>query len=131
MAQGKDKAKHDILHEFGHAPGLNHEHQHPDCKIIFDRSALRNQGLEDFEIQRDYEKKNVVGAMVIPHDVRSIMHYSVVPKIVKNLSTEIPHNDVLSDGDKEILMTLYPAIGACTCHQAPHDPTSGISPSYF
>lgn len=101
-----------VLHEFGHALGLRHEHQHPDRTLVFD---------ED-EVYKDYESRNKTRGdayhdvlkksrrstvKTSPYDEQSIMHYGFSTPRLKS-PNEIPKPLQLSDGDKGFIQSLYP-----------------------
>lgn len=62
-----------ILHEFGHAIGMLHEHQRPDRDhyITINESNLTNKGLSDVKPKKTYNDVAYISA----YDYRSIMHY--------------------------------------------------------
>ncbi|KAI2613380.1 hypothetical protein GGR54DRAFT_650970 [Hypoxylon sp. NC1633] len=101
------KIQADVLHEFGHALGLIHEHQHPECKLKFDRLELMRKYSENF-IDQNYGRDRFIGTTATPYDVQSIMHYPVQWGDTIDRATYIPLSTVLSDGDRKILMSLYP-----------------------
>ncbi|RDS92225.1 M12 family metallopeptidase [Pseudomonas fluorescens] len=101
-----------VVHEFGHALGLRHEHQHPDRTLVFD----------DDEVYKDYESRNKTrgeayhdilrkshrsAVKTSPYDEKSIMHYSFSRPRLKSPS-EIPKPLQLSEGDKHFIQSLYP-----------------------
>ncbi|KAI4867431.1 hypothetical protein F4820DRAFT_202233 [Hypoxylon rubiginosum] len=105
----RSKVQADVLHEFGHALGLIHEPKHPGCKLNFNRTALKNRyGYDDKFINKNYGVGSVIGARTTRYDIYSIMHYPVEQGDTVSLVTRIPLNTVLSDGDKQLLMSLYP-----------------------
>ncbi|KAI1651114.1 uncharacterized protein F4817DRAFT_325186 [Daldinia loculata] len=89
--------------------GLEHEQKNPNCKLEFNRSALKRDGYNDDSIDRDYGKSRVIGNRTTPYDIHSIMHYPVKKGHTVNGNTEIGLNTVLSQGDRQFLMELYPA----------------------
>jgi len=112
---GKDLAKKTVLHEFGHALGLLHEHQHPQCPIDFDMEKLKQKTGWDEETIRS----NFVDipcrqhTRQQPYDPDSIMHYRVDAGMVSEQSvimihTPIPEPLELSDGDKKMIASMYP-----------------------
>ena len=79
-----------ILHEFGHALGLEHEHQHPDAPDLFDDERLKEHikhdgswnGIpSDQEVEKrmkDQWKASPVSPETVvssPYDKYSVMHY--------------------------------------------------------
>ncbi|MEJ5058613.1 MULTISPECIES: M12 family metallopeptidase [unclassified Pseudomonas] len=102
-----------VLHEFGHALGFLHEHQHPDASIPWNREATYLQ----YALEYGWSRAHVDGAVFPlprdanqsyePYDRHSIMHYNVL-----NICTvgdwEQPTNLQLSDGDKAAARKAYP-----------------------
>ena len=89
-SQGPHYYKSLILHEFGHALGLEHEHQRPDVPNLFDdeklKEIIKNQLMEDRmpHSDEDIEKKIEEQWKAIPidtaiktstYDKDSVMHY--------------------------------------------------------
>lgn len=103
--------QHDILHEFGHALGMEHEHTHPDCNIKFDFNAIlsgRYNG-DAKKMHTNYDKISSKQVTLSAYDQHSIMHYPVVTQDTTNGAKPVHPNNVLSDGDKKYLMRIYPA----------------------
>ena len=81
-----------IQHEFGHALGLEHEHQRPDVPNLFDdeklKEIVRNQLKQEHSPHSDKDVENKIKAqwealtpadphIVVssPYDKDSVMHY--------------------------------------------------------
>ena len=99
-----------MLHEFGHALGLEHEQKHPGCTLRFNRTALKNkQGYDDDFVDRNYGKEAVIGVRTTSYNTDFIMHYPVERGDTMSGFTHVPLNAVLSSGDWNILKEMYPA----------------------
>ncbi|OPA85705.1 hypothetical protein BFW87_27080 [Pseudomonas fluorescens] len=105
--------RHYILHEFGHALGVEHEHHHPDRTVQYDEAKTYQvyneqlgwgKGMTDHQVLRKVDPAN---AITTPYDRKSIMHYNVPPEMTSNNEGVAP-NKTLSDADKEFLKSLYP-----------------------
>jgi serralysin len=102
-----------ILHEFGHAIGLIHEHQHPDrggawtfsqnvfahfAQIGWSAAMVRQQFLDVFN------RNNLAKTGVFDRD--SVMTYAI-PQALLSSGTGIEEKYELSDGDKLFVAELY------------------------
>ncbi|KAK8074443.1 hypothetical protein PG997_009106 [Apiospora hydei] len=97
-----------ILHEFRHALGLEHQHQHPNSGIRWNKSELKRQyRYTDDVFRRNYATLSSLAATC--YDPRSIMHYRILPGETYNRAPWSAPNSVLSVGDKMLLMSLYPS----------------------
>ena len=101
-----------VLHEFGHALGLEHEHQHPDNDIAWDLENLiaygRKKGLSAAFIQDNYLRKiSRTGALIGPYDPGSIMHYRIPAGLTQQNLTNAG-SDTLSEGDIALIAKAYP-----------------------
>lgn len=107
-----DEVQADIVHEFGHALSLVHEHQHPQRSLTFNEKAT----YEHFE-KRDFEEhevhREVLGQFdpsevkTSKYDKSSIMHYYIPASLLTD-GEEVPFPTKLSDGDIKFVKTLYP-----------------------
>jgi hypothetical protein len=107
-----------ILHEFGHALGLLHEHQNPKsgCNAELDQEAIvafsAQQGWSPKTAERnlmEHTDPQVVDATEF--DRKSIMHPGLPASLFKGGDKSpcfVPRNYELSDGDKALIAKLYP-----------------------
>ncbi|GHT22546.1 hypothetical protein AGMMS4957_12890 [Bacteroidia bacterium] len=107
-----EEDKRVILHEFGHALGLIHEHQSPAIKVnwnknrvyhYFDVNHKWDKGEVDRNIFEEFETTKTKFSKV---DVLSIMTYNI-PSDWTNDGISFPINYVLSDLDKEYIGKIY------------------------
>lgn len=98
-----------IVHEFGHALGFVHEHQHPENSLDFNWEQIR----QDYEEQKiphlvDVNFAEITSGIVkSAYDQSSVMHYSFPAKYLNSGRAIEARND-LSEGDKAFAMSLYP-----------------------
>jgi serralysin len=103
-----------VLHEFGHALGLIHEHQNPNKAIQWNKPAVRKDlsqppnNWDDATIQRNlfdkYDPKQVEATEVDP---KSIMMYPI-PKSWTLDGFSAGFNSDLSAKDKTLIEKAYP-----------------------
>ncbi|WP_438868454.1 M12 family metallopeptidase [Pseudomonas sp. L1(2025)] len=98
-----------VLHEFGHALGLRHEHHHPRRTLDLNMERIR----EDY---RDKDKPNLLDflfptaspkALASKYDRHSVMHYRLSSRYL-NSGKPIGDNNRLSAGDILFAHSLYP-----------------------
>lgn len=123
------------LHEFGHALGMIHEHQHPVAGIPWDTAkvyayytaAPNNWTREDVD-QNLFAKYNTSQTQFCQYDPYSIMHYSV-PEVHTVGNFAVGNNTVLSNEDKSLISKLYPFTGtrptSPNCNQTWYTSSSG------
>lgn len=103
-----------VLHEFGHALGATHEHQHPIAGIPWNRPAVyeyyqSTQGWSkqdvDFQIFAKYDK-NLVNSS--SYDKTSIMHYAIDKALLLDPAFAVAWNTTISGVDKAFMKQMYP-----------------------
>ena len=107
-----------ILHEFGHALGLIHEHQRPDASFeflkpqvydYFRRIAGWDQATVDSQVIQRYTKSQISNHTTFDPD--SIMLYPYPAEIAR---PPTKNNQRLSDLDKQLIGQMYPKPGTAT-----------------
>lgn len=108
-----------IIHEFGHMLGLEHEHLHPQCNIPWDKPALyQSRGVLDESNPVYAPTKEQVDATFLnlldlsevnfsPYDSKSIMHYEIRQQWTIG-DFKVDFNYTLSDADKAFVSQVYP-----------------------
>ncbi|MBL7764566.1 MAG: hypothetical protein JNJ58_00600 [Chitinophagaceae bacterium] len=114
LATPAQDLKQIVLHEFGHALGLIHEHQNPDNNPIHWNKEItyayyqKTQGWSrektDKNLFQTYDETLMNGGSFDP---KSIMLYAI-PKSLTTDSFSTTWNHELSDEDKKIIGILYP-----------------------
>jgi len=113
-ATRNDEVARVVLHEFGHALGLIHEHQNPAAAIPWNKPAVYDfyQGPPnawtpeqvDMNLFQVYEKAGTQFSAFDPH---SIMLYPI-PKAFTLGDFEVGWNSTLSELDKQFIHEWYP-----------------------
>jgi len=102
-----------ILHEFGHALGLIHEHQSPGATINWNKPVVYkyywehfrwNQSLVDSAIFAKYSKART---QYTAYDPTSIMHYPIPAEFTTD-GTSVGWNTKLSKMDIDFIKNKYP-----------------------
>lgn len=104
-----------VTHEFGHALGAMHEHQHPQAKIPWDKPKVyefyQNREMNPLtpeEIDRNlFTPFDTLEAIYTSYDKRSIMHHPVANTLTLG-NWEVPINRKISKKDKRLMRLLYP-----------------------
>lgn len=108
-----------VKHEFGHALGLIHEHQHPLANIPWDKEKVydhyaETQGWSQDEVdQQLFAKYDGVITQFSAYDPKSIMHYPIDNDLTIG-DFEVGWNTGLSDSDKTFIRAVYPGITSAT-----------------
>jgi hypothetical protein len=102
-----------VKHEFGHALGLIHEHQHPTAGIPWNKSVvyehyMRTQSWTKAEVDVNlFQKYEASSTQFSAYDKDSIMHYPVDAALTTG-GFSIGWNTDLSPTDKAFIATVYP-----------------------
>lgn len=102
-----------VIHEFGHALGLHHEHQHPDANIPWDREKAYNYYARTAGFSRQEVDANVLPLERIPsrtyspYDRQSVMHYEVLNDLTID-DWQQTVNMGISNGDIALMKKAYP-----------------------
>lgn len=103
-----------IVHEFGHALGYIHEHQHPEANIPWDKEAVyeyftgppNNWSREDVD-HNLFNKYDKTITQYSQFDTESIMIYAI-PNEFTIGNFEVGWNTKLSETDKQFTGVVYP-----------------------
>lgn len=108
-----DELRRVVLHEFGHALGLIHEHQNPQRPIKWDRAAVKADlsgppnNWDDATIENNmfkkYSPKQLSGT---PTDALSIMMYPIPARWTTD-GFSAAMNEELSETDKKFIRDAY------------------------
>jgi len=97
-----------VLHEFGHALGLKHEHQSPNFPIVWNEKKVFAK-YDSWSKER--VRKNILNKAKSTNytrfDPKSIMLYNVDKRLTKN-RVGISRSNKLSRTDKEFIEEMYP-----------------------
>lgn len=104
-----------VLHEFGHALGMIHEHQSPAAGIPWDRdkvyqffSTTQTPPWSQADVDRNiFERYSVTSTNYSQYDPLSIMHYGYPPELTLN-GIGGNRNGELSPTDKSYAQKWYP-----------------------
>lgn len=109
-----EEVKSVVLHEFGHAIGLIHEHQNPNQPVKWNKPAVRadlsgppnnwDEGTIRHNVFDRYNEKDVEST---PVDPESIMMYPI-PASWTNGTFTADFNGDLSPTDKQLIRKVYP-----------------------
>ncbi|VVM75540.1 M12 family metallopeptidase [Pseudomonas fluorescens] len=104
-----------VTHEFGHALGALHEHQHPQANIPWDKPKVYEfyQNRQMNPLTREQVDLNLfasfdtLDAIYTAYDKRSIMHHPIANTLTVG-NWEVPINRKISKKDKRLMKLLYP-----------------------
>jgi hypothetical protein len=105
-----------VLHEFGHAIGLLHEHYSPLAGIPWNKELVykelaQSQGWDKMTVDVNlFQQYSLTYTHGTTYDRTSIMHYPVLARWTTN-GYAVPWNNQLSAGDKSMIAALYPKTG--------------------
>jgi hypothetical protein len=110
-----------VVHEFGHALGLIHEHQNPSAKLDWNKPAVYRHfsGPPNYWSKQDIDsnildKYSPEGLKFTRFDSKSIMLYQFDGSLFRNHQST-PLNFELSDLDKSFIAEMYPKPCCAKC----------------
>lgn len=108
-----DELQRVVLHEFGHALGLEHEHTHPGVRIPWDYEAV----YAHYRKTNGWDRETVDGQVLTPlarevarttsYDRLSIMHYALPAALLTDAAWATGWNRELSAGDRAAVRQWY------------------------
>jgi Astacin (Peptidase family M12A) len=104
-----------IIHEFGHALGMPHEHNHPKVDIPWNKEAVYRyymgspnnwtKAQVDNNLFAKYDKPLTIHSVFDP---KSIMLYPIPKEFVTDEQFVVGMNTALSENDKRFMGSVYP-----------------------
>lgn len=110
---GDKRFRYSVLHEFGHALGAEHAHQHPDSHIPWDAPSTYRYCAQHYGWDRNTVDTNILplprsGQLTYePYDGDSVMHYEIRPEWTFGGWGQ-SESWAISDGDITIMRKAYP-----------------------
>jgi hypothetical protein len=113
---GSEFFRRAVLHEFGHALGMHHEHQSPKAAFSWNKPAVYAYYAqigwdEAFVDQWVFTRVQEDQVRATAWDADSVMHYEF-PASFTTDNTPVHGGSVLSALDKEFIAEIYPGRGA-------------------
>lgn len=102
-----------VLHEFGHALGMEHEHQHPKADIPWNKPAVYHFYLTAYNWSKEevdhnlFRKLETTHTRTTPYDPTSIMHYRI-PNELTTGDWSVEKNTAISQNDRRLMRKIYP-----------------------
>jgi hypothetical protein len=102
-----------VLHEFGHALGMEHEHQHPKADIPWNKPFVYNYYLTRYNWSEDEVDHNLFKTLettatrTTPYDKTSIMHYPIPAELTIG-DWAVDKNTAISQNDRRLMRRIYP-----------------------
>lgn len=125
-----------VLHEFGHALGMIHEHQHPEAGIPWNRDAVYRYYMQENNWTREDVDHNLFAqygkdvTQFSHFDPQSIMLYPI-PRGLTTNGFEIGWNNYLSETDKAFMSEVYAGSFEQTYTVQPGDFLSAIALKFY
>lgn len=109
----EEEVRRVVLHEFGHALALGHEHSHPEGGIPWDKEAAyayyARQGWSREEVDYQVFKRYAVTQTNFSrYDPKSIMHYPISADLLTDASRAVGWNTYRSATDRAFVRRAYP-----------------------
>lgn len=129
------EVKRTVLHEFGHALGLLHEHQNPAGGIPWNEDAVYDHYYRTQGWDRKTTYDNVMATanrdatQYSAYDHASIMHYPISPELTGGRYS-VGMNKELSFTDRKYIVNMYPGrVTPAATTPPPPRPTNTSTPS--
>lgn len=110
-----DRTRRVVLHEFGHALGLQHEHLSPHAPMDWDIDAVLKFTRNEYGWDEKKTRLNILDRveserhLATEFDHQSIMLYPL-PPILTYSRNALPNNTKLSPIDRQFIASLYPGL---------------------